>query len=47
MFKNPSFIFDILCTVVWLVLAIRYARKGFLAGAFVFSVPSAWQTHSG
>ena len=32
MFKNPSFIFDILCTVVWLVLAIRYARKGFLAG---------------
>ena len=27
MFKNPSFIFDILCTVVWLVLAIRYARK--------------------
>ena len=32
MFKNPSFIFDILCTVIWLVLAIRYARKGFLAG---------------
>ena len=32
MFKNPSFIFDILCTVVWLILAIRYARKGFLAG---------------
>ena len=32
MFKNPSFIFDILCTVVWLVLAIRYAHKGFLAG---------------
>ena len=31
MFKNPSFIFDILCTVVWLVLAVRYARKGFLA----------------
>ena len=32
MFKDPSYIFDILCTVVWLVLAIRYARKGFLAG---------------
>ena len=31
MFKNPSFIFDILCTVVWLVLMVRYARKGFLA----------------
>ena len=31
MFKNPSFIFDILCTVVWLVLMARYARKGFLA----------------
>ncbi len=31
MFKNPSFLFDILCTVVWLVLAVRYARKGFLA----------------
>ena len=31
MFKNPSFIFDILCTVVWLVLAVRYASKGFLA----------------
>ena len=26
-----SFIFDILCTVDWLVLAVRYARKGFLA----------------
>ena len=32
MFKNPSFIFDIICTVVWLLLAFRYARKGFLAG---------------
>lgn len=31
MFKNPSFLFDILCTVVWLVLMVRYARKGFLA----------------
>ena len=31
MFKNPSFIFDIICTVVWLLLAVRYARKGFLA----------------
>ena len=33
MFKNPSFLFDIVCTVVWLMLAIRYARKGFLASA--------------
>ena len=31
MFKNPSFLFDIICTVVWLLLAVRYARKGFLA----------------
>ena len=31
MFKNPSFLFDILCTAVWLLLAFRYARKGFLA----------------
>ena len=31
MFKNPSFLFDIVCTVVWLFLAIHYARKGFLA----------------
>ena len=31
MFKNPSFLFDILCTVVWIVLIVRYARKGFLA----------------
>ena len=31
MFKNPSFLFDILCTVVWLVLMVRHARKGFLA----------------
>ena len=31
MFKNPSFLFDIICTVVWLVLMVRYARKGFLA----------------
>ena len=30
MFKNPSFLFDIVCTVVWLLLAVRYARKGFL-----------------
>ena len=26
MFKNPSFLFDIVCTVVWLLLAVRYAR---------------------
>ena len=31
MFKNPSFLFDIICTVVWLLLAVRYAHKGFLA----------------
>ena len=31
MFKNPSFLFDIICTVVWLLLAVRYASKGFLA----------------
>ena len=31
MFKNPSFLFVILCTVVWLLLAVSYARKGFLA----------------
>ena len=23
MFKNPSFLFDILCTVVWLVLMVH------------------------
>ena len=31
MFKNPSFLFDILCTAAWLLLMVRYARKGFLA----------------
>lgn len=31
MLKNPSFIFDIVCTAVWLVLVICYSRKGFLA----------------
>ena len=31
MFKNPTFLFDIICTVVWIALAARYARKGFLA----------------
>lgn len=31
MFTNSSFVFDILCTAVWLFLAVRYARKGFLA----------------
>lgn len=31
MFKNPSFLFDIICSVVWIVLIVRYARKGFLA----------------
>ena len=31
MFMNPSFLFDIICTTVWLGLAIHYARKGLLA----------------
>ena len=31
MFKNPSFLFDIICAVVWVILMVRYARKGFLA----------------
>ena len=31
MFKNPSFLFDILCTAAWIVLTVRYARKGFPA----------------
>ncbi len=31
LFTNPSFVFDIICLVVWLVLAVRYARKGLLA----------------
>ena len=25
---NPSLVFDIMCTVVWLVLTLRYARRG-------------------
>ena len=33
MFKNPSFLFDILCTAAWIVLTVRYARKGFLASS--------------
>ena len=37
MFKNPSFLFDIVCTVVWLLLAVRYARKGFLASSMQFA----------
>ena len=46
MFKNPSFLFDIVCTVVWLLLAVRYARKGFLAasvqlGGNIFSLVGA------
>lgn len=28
---NPSFLFDIICTAVWLGLAIHYARKGMLS----------------
>ena len=46
MFKNPSFLFDRVYTVVWLLLAVRYARKGFLAssvqlGGNVFSLVGA------
>ncbi len=37
MFKNPSFLFDIICTVVWLVLVVHYARKGFLASVVGFA----------
>lgn len=36
MFKNPSLLFDILCTVVWIGLSIHYARKGFLAAVLQF-----------
>lgn len=28
---NPSFLFDMMCTAVWLGLAVHYARKGLLA----------------
>ncbi len=31
MFMNPSFLFDIVCTAVWLGLTVHYARKGLLA----------------
>ena len=31
MFKNPSFLFDIICTAAWIILVVRYARKGFLS----------------
>lgn len=31
MFMNPSLVFDIICTVVWLSLAMRYARRGLAA----------------
>ena len=31
MFMNPSFLFDMMCTAVWLGLAVHYARKGLLA----------------
>ena len=41
MFKNPSFLFDILCTVVWLVLMARYARK--LSGVHPCSCPATHQ----
>ena len=37
MFKNPSFLFDMICTAVWLVLILRYARKGFLASVVQLS----------
>ena len=28
---NPSFVFDMICTAVWLGLTVHYARKGLLA----------------
>lgn len=31
MFMNPSFVFDMICTAVWLGLTVHYARKGLLA----------------
>lgn len=31
LFTNPSFVFDIICVVMLVVLALRYARKGLLA----------------
>ena len=31
MFMNPSFLFDIICTAIWIGLTIHYARKGLLA----------------
>ncbi len=31
MFTKPSFVFDMICVVLVLVLALRYARKGLLA----------------
>ena len=31
MFKNASFLFDIICTAAWIILVVRYARKGFLS----------------
>ena len=31
MFMNPSFLFYMMCTAVWLGLAVHYARKGLLA----------------
>ena len=37
MFKNPSFLFDMICTAVWLILIVRYARKGFLASVVQLS----------
>src|SRR5699024_12867420 len=31
MFRDPSFVFDMICTAVWLGLTVHYARKGLLA----------------
>ena len=48
MFMNPSFLFDIMCTAVWLGLTVHYARKGLLAalvqlGGNLFSFLGAQQ----
>ena len=48
MFMNPSLVFDIICTVFWLVMALRYARKGMLAslvqiGGSLVGLIGAWR----
>lgn len=48
MFMNPSLVFDIICTVFWLVMALRYARKGMLSslvqiGGSLVGLIGAWR----